>query len=668
MSNIYDNQIKEMQRLINYGRKQETTSVNSQPIVEYHSVGADGKTYGIIREGHNFYIKVAPKKDTQVLAEDYDYIGGFNNKKENEYSTYTLASKQFDFKMKALNEACNKKVYTSQYTPPESSDWQITETKEMRKELDRFNQIVENVNKIIEGKDTNFIGMAHEVPEAPAKNPSQKKVNAPFTDVAVAPEDKDLKYAQNQFTKSGPYSEGGTVTNKDMESDKSPKGNKGDVYTEKGKINAIPNGKDTVADKKPSGGKVVKVNEGRTIKINEEQVLAWSKSKDFMDKSKGTKIGSSAPFSDEVDGCADGTYCEADTEPIHEEIAVHNTDNQNKPKPGVSEPGHNGDPFEETVNEETINIPSTSTTPTPKAPKVTTEAVIDSDDAEGFDDDDEIDFDIVDDTDVDNVGFEGELNGVNDDPSDEDIIAANDGLDLDDTSVDDEGNEEGDDEEEAGLTDDDLRDDSFFADQDLEDSDPIVPGSSFFKFKDATTTGMPTTPMSDEEQKNFLARTYAGKPKDYTMNHSDKRYGWSFAPGRRRTPVEEPVDTEPSKPVELYEPDEDIDTRIDWEREDESIRRNGRRMFEGRGRKLPRRRRVNEVRLNDFGKHPAYRKEVMTLPPNTEIDRYGRDWNDKSARGSEPFGKKIGSSAPYTEEVIEMLTDAIVNKLSKKKV
>jgi hypothetical protein len=79
--------------------------------------------------------------------------------------------------------------------------------------------------------------------------------------------------------------------------------------------------------------------------------------------------------------------------------------------------------------------------------------------------------------------------------------------------------------------------------------------------------------------------------------------------------------------------------------------------------------RVNEgTVLDDFGKHPAYRKEVMSLPPNKEIDRWGRDWNDKSTKGSEPFGQKIGSSAPFTEDVVDYLTDAVMDKLSKKKI
>ena len=53
---------------------------------------ADGKTFGIIHECNKFYIKVAPKKDTKGLAEEYDYIGGWNNRKENEFNSYALAS------------------------------------------------------------------------------------------------------------------------------------------------------------------------------------------------------------------------------------------------------------------------------------------------------------------------------------------------------------------------------------------------------------------------------------------------------------------------------------------------------------------------------------------------------------------------------------------------
>lgn len=291
MANIYDKQIETMQKLINYGVNENTHS--DKAVVEYHAEAADGKTYGIIRECNKYYIKVAPKKDTALVAEDYDYIGGFNNRKENEYNSYNVASKQFDLKMKSLNEVHeNNKKSTYQFKPVETAEWQINETKEMRAELNRFNDILYNVNGIL-SEDKNFT-TKHTLPEAPASNPSTEKVNGPFTKTAVAKGDKDLKATEKNYKKAGaPFDEDGTIDNADMQSTKNPKtssSKKG--YCEKPKY--VETG---VAGQHPTGAKAVKMNEDKKIvKITEQQVLAWSKERDYMDKSQGTEIGSSEPF------------------------------------------------------------------------------------------------------------------------------------------------------------------------------------------------------------------------------------------------------------------------------------------------------------------------------------------------------------------------------------
>lgn len=80
-------------------------------------------------------------------------------------------------------------------------------------------------------------------------------------------------------------------------------------------------------------------------------------------------------------------------------------------------------------------------------------------------------------------------------------------------------------------------------------------------------------------------------------------------------------------------------------------------------------RRVNEDRLNDFGAHPAYRKHPMTTPPNKEVAINGaREWDDESVQGEEPYGEKIGSSAPF-DEIVDAMTESIYRALysSKKK-
>jgi hypothetical protein len=79
-------------------------------------------------------------------------------------------------------------------------------------------------------------------------------------------------------------------------------------------------------------------------------------------------------------------------------------------------------------------------------------------------------------------------------------------------------------------------------------------------------------------------------------------------------------------------------------------------------------RKLNEegTKLNVFGKHPGYRKKVMSLP-QTGSDEEGnvRDWNDESVYSEEPFGAKIGSSAPF-EDTINKTVDAIMESLKKK--
>ena len=70
------------------------------------------------------------------------------------------------------------------------------------------------------------------------------------------------------------------------------------------------------------------------------------------------------------------------------------------------------------------------------------------------------------------------------------------------------------------------------------------------------------------------------------------------------------------------------------------------------------------TKLNVFGKHPGYRKKPMTHPDNVEVAPNGaRDWNDDSTKTQEPFGKQIGSSAPYTDKVVNMLTDMVFNSV-----
>ena len=532
MNKNFDQEIQKMKNLINYGVNESTNNVSdAKSTVEYHQLGADGKTYGIIRENSKFYIKSAPKKDTEILAEDYQYIGGFGAKKENEFSSYAQAYKHFEMRMKDLNEACNKKVTDNGI---QSAEWQINETKEMRSELERMNQITRNVNGILsEGK--NFT-QEHTIPEAPGTAPNPVNVSDPYTDTAVAKGDKEMKNGTTNYEKAGgPFSVGGTVTNADMQSDKKPSGKGEDTYNQKPKFGPKFD-KDSIADKHPSGGKVTRADEsiGRTVKLTEEQVLAWNRSSDdYMDKSHGTEIGDSAPYDEEV---GDGYVNEADG------TVVHTTDNQNRPKPGVGEIGDRA-PYDDEVNEGYI-----------------------------------IEMEIDDETDDDFPEIDGEGGNIMKDYNTRNPYGNK--LDGDDT---------------IGF-----------------ESDPLM---------------------------------------QYGMNDDDR----AWANAGKDSILDDPSFGDLGSDAEF---DDDL-SDIDYSPYDDPFYMESRR----RGS-----RKVNEdtTILDDFGKHPAYRKEVMTLPPNKEIDRFGRDWNDKSAKGSEPFGQKIGKSDPYTD-VVEMLTDAVMSQLVNKK-
>ena len=58
----------------------------------------------------------------------------------------------------------------------------------------------------------------------------------------------------------------------------------------------------------------------------------------------------------------------------------------------------------------------------------------------------------------------------------------------------------------------------------------------------------------------------------------------------------------------------------------------------------------------------------MTTPDHKIADKHGKDWNDDSAKGDEPYARQIGSGDPFTEELANIITDAVVNMVSKKKV
>jgi hypothetical protein len=76
----------------------------SRSTVELTKMGPDGKVYGIVRENHEYYIKVADKS-SDLTVEDFKYIGGLQNKKSEAYPSYAKATKHLNLKFNSICES-----------------------------------------------------------------------------------------------------------------------------------------------------------------------------------------------------------------------------------------------------------------------------------------------------------------------------------------------------------------------------------------------------------------------------------------------------------------------------------------------------------------------------------------------------------------------------------
>ena len=275
-----NSRINRMKQLMKYGVNES----KAQPYtgVEYTKVAADGKLYGIIREGAKYYIKVSPSTKA-TLAENFDYIGGFRNRKDNEYTSFANAQKNFDLKMMSINEANKEHVVVESWNPDKKESLTVEATNKMKKEIFRERQIMNNVNLINEKKEQNL---------SPIYENDKVKKSEDMEDLGTTEKDNIKK----EEPKTG-----------------KPVGTNGDPFDKKASL------------------KNTEINE------SEGEVLAWNReNEDYMDKSKGTEIGDGAPFDNKP------AHIENN---VDECKSMHDSDDQNCPTPGVGEIG-DGAPFD----------------------------------------------------------------------------------------------------------------------------------------------------------------------------------------------------------------------------------------------------------------------------------------------------------------------------------
>lgn len=209
----FEETLARMKGLYTYGKELNEGNDLKTHTLEYHAIAADGKSYGIIKECNKYYIKSAPK-DKEMVAESYEYLGGFCNKKNYEYSSYANALKNFELKMASINEACEGNVNISTLDPFKKEEFLVEGTDRMKNEIARQRQIMYNASMIM--NEANEIGASNKdnVVKYNGTNPETPKKNGNSindgTGAKVVDQDKVKGFSGNnphEKKTSGPYTE-----------------------------------------------------------------------------------------------------------------------------------------------------------------------------------------------------------------------------------------------------------------------------------------------------------------------------------------------------------------------------------------------------------------------------------------------------------------------------
>lgn len=370
-----NSQLIRMRNLMKYGIDESKKTPYTG--VEYEKENG-GKLYGIVREGTKYYIKVSPNKKGK-LAENYEYIGGFRNRKDNEYTSFAEAQKQFDLKMMSINEANapEKKIVVESWNPDKQEELTVESTDRMKREISRERQIMLNATRINEKKSQNL---------APISEACKENCESEC-------DGYDFKDAENP--------------------------------------------KDSFRRKKHEEGDAKKANpDYKDAKIEEaSEPLAWhSTGKDaagnisdtYMDKSHGTEVGDSAPFNDAKGRDIDDKEGTSTTGEMNngvvegKSMAMDNGDNQNNPAVGVGKIGDTA-PFDaedgRQIDEDIDDINADADVDDDATPDVEDDATPDAEG--GADDDFADDADLGDDDVADDEGLDDD--DAFDDDEDDDV-------------------------------------------------------------------------------------------------------------------------------------------------------------------------------------------------------------------------------------------------------
>ena len=87
------------------GKMNTLTESTSHSELELVKKGPNGLVYGIVRENRNYFIKTSSKTNGELNSNDFDYVGGLQNKSTEKYNSYADALKHLNMKFDMLNES-----------------------------------------------------------------------------------------------------------------------------------------------------------------------------------------------------------------------------------------------------------------------------------------------------------------------------------------------------------------------------------------------------------------------------------------------------------------------------------------------------------------------------------------------------------------------------------
>ena len=706
-----DEQIARMKGLMTYGIISESKKT---PVTESFE-GPDGKVYAIIREGSKYYIKYT-NKGNEIVKESFDYIGGFMNKKNNEFLSYNQASKNLELKIRSLNEAYGVNKSVEMLNPDKKENLMIEMTDAMKASIARYRQIINEASNI----SMNNTG----VPEAPKTTSFNPNLGEPFTNKATAELDKDLK-----------------ATAKDPEKQGEPFGEK-EKTEEYKNAEYVPQG--SVANQHPSGGKVVRVNENEDFEETIEECEEWGSC--GLPNTEGVgEVGDDAPFTETTSTQLDESDYFHNSELADDEQLEDTPDEINLDENdivGFASDDENFNEGEEDIDLDDIDLDLEDDTEEDiDLDDIDTEDEENFEDGEEFEDDSEIEYELeTDDEEIDELEMlrneveelRKQIEELKGETSDEDY-------EDEDFNDEDEDYEYDELEESCKFLKEDVNPEmeniikqriikrqsdvgdirraygiparlkylSEYCGSANEDSTIIAKIKNLMRelivaevhlrtYKEFNYTdddmwssfiatieekiNMMNRAINklsfnrDLETKQQLIQDY--KNGELKINPNTDRSITSLEEKHLKDLIDyydENINPD-VKPVNNDFEDEDIEIddididNIGFE-DDEDYEINPEDfdptdMFE----ESKKSRRLNEegTKLNVFGKHPGYRKKPMTLP-QTGNDKEGNyeDWNDNSVYSEEPFGNKIGSSAPY-DKLISDSVKAVMESLKKK--